>query len=204
MVQREAGKSVVALRQLLSVPDMRKLALSIQDVRDRAMLILAAKTGIRRQELINVDFEDVDWRDGSIQLKPARKRTNRTVFFDDETSRLLRSWMPIRAARGGDATGPLFTNLDGHRVSRNDVYDTISEAAQRIGLHDPKGSLKQKFGPHACRHWFTTHLQRAGMPREYIAWLRGDAPAATIDIYTHIDRDQVREAYRARIPQLGI
>jgi site-specific recombinase XerD len=42
------------------------------------------------------------------------------------------------------------------------------------------------------------------MPREYIAWLRGDAPAATIDIYTHIDRDQVREAYRARIPQLGI
>lgn len=204
LVQREASKNVTALRQLISVADMRRLALSIADARDRALLVLAAKTGVRRQELINMDVEDVDWRDQSVQLKPTRKRTNRIVFFDDETGRTLHEWMRLRPSRNAARTGPLFTNRQGGRISRNHVYYTIMDAAQALGLHDPNGSLKTRFGPHACRHFFTTFLMRAGMPREYIAWLRGDAPAATVDLYTHIDRDQVREAYRARIPQLGL
>jgi integrase/recombinase XerD len=204
VIQREARKSLVARRQLLSVEDMRRLAHSILDVRDRAILVLSAKTGIRRQELINIDVADVDWREGSIELKAARKRTNKTVFFDDEAARVLRAWLPIRAARGANGEGALFTNRNGGRITRNDVYYTVTAAAEKIGLHDAKGGIKKKFTPHACRHFFTTYLKRAGMPPEYVAWLRGDAPGSTQDLYNHIDPALVREAYRARIPQLGV
>ncbi|UEC43438.1 MAG: hypothetical protein METHAR1v1_1400004 [Methanothrix sp.] len=58
--------------------------------------------------------------------------------------------------------------------------------------------------PHCCRHWFTTHLRRAGMPREFIQGLRGDVRKEAIDIYDHIDRKELRESYLAHIPQLGI
>lgn len=203
-IQREASKNVTALRQLITVEQMRELVHSIWDARDRAILVLLAKTGIRRNELIGIDIEDVDWEEMSIQLKPAPKRTNRLVFFDGETQRLLGDWMDTRRSLGASDAGPLFTNRHGGRIDRNAVYRAVTRHAVRMGIHDPNGTLKKKFSPHACRHWFTTHLQRSGMPREYIAWLRGDAPAATVDLYTHIDRDEVRKAYLANVPQLGL
>ena len=53
-------------------------------------------------------------------------------------------------------------------------------------------------------HWFITHLRRAGMTREFIQELRGDARKEAIDIYDHIDKKELRESYLAHIPQLGI
>jgi len=56
--------------------------------RDKAVVTLLAKTGVRRQELVNLDVGDIDLVELSITLKPTAKRTNRTVFFDDECARM--------------------------------------------------------------------------------------------------------------------
>ena len=42
------------------------------------------------------------------------------------------------------------------------------------------------------------------MPREYIKELRGDTRGETIDIYDHIDREELKKAYRECVPRLGI
>jgi len=42
------------------------------------------------------------------------------------------------------------------------------------------------------------------MPREYVKWLRGDAIKEAVDIYYHIDSEDVRRSYLAHIPRLGI
>jgi site-specific recombinase XerD len=57
--------------------------------------------------------------------------------------------------------------------------------------------------PHVFRHWLTTLLRRAGMRREYILWIRGDAIRDAIDIYFHIYPKGVRENYLACVPPLG-
>lgn len=62
--------------------------------------------------------------------------------------------------------------------------------------------MKERFTPHCLRHWFTTHLRRSGMPRDYIKWLRGDSMNETMDIYNHIDVEDVRESYNSHIPKL--
>lgn len=77
-------------------------------------------------------------------------------------------------------------------------------AAKRVGLHTPGAPLEKRFGPNCCRHWFTTHLLRAGMSREYVQWLRGDHDGAAYMIYFHIDPEDVRKSYMAHIPQLGV
>ncbi|HEC93554.1 MAG TPA: recombinase, partial [Candidatus Atribacteria bacterium] len=64
--------------------------------------------------------------------------------------------------------------------------------------------LEDHFSVHCFRHYFTTHLLRNGMPREYVKELRGDARNEAIDIYHHIDKDELRKSYLAHIPQLGI
>jgi integrase/recombinase XerD len=91
------------------------------------------------------------------------------------------------------------------RLSRNGVYGALVKYAARLGFHDAKSSkLEDDFGPHCFRHWFTTWLLRNGMPREYAKELRGDKRGEAIDIYHHIDRQELRKAYLACIPKLGI
>jgi len=61
----------------------------------RAVVTLA-KTGVRRGELISLDVDDIDWQKMSIKLKPTANRSNRLVFFDEETKQVLMEWMNMR------------------------------------------------------------------------------------------------------------
>jgi integrase/recombinase XerD len=192
-------------RQLISVEEMSMLVHSILDPRDRALLLVLAKTGIRRGECVSIDIEDVDWEQQSITLKPTPKRSNRLVFFDGECARALDRWMETRGNDDAPETDALFTNQHGTRLKRNSIYRAVTKHAEKVDLHDPDtDDLQQRFTPHCCRHWFTTHLRRSGMPREFIQELRGDTRGDAIDIYDHIDRKELREAYLAHIPTLGL
>jgi integrase/recombinase XerD len=192
-------------RQLISVEDMRRMINSTMHIRDRAIITLLAKTGIRRNELITLDVDDIDLVEMKARLKPTAKRTNRVIFFDGETAFLLRRWLKARDGMNRKGSSALFLSNWGKRINRNGVYDIVTKAAERVGLHDPSSDrIEDHFSPHCCRHWFTTHLRRAGMPREFIQELRGDARREAIDIYDHIDKKELRESYLAHIPQLGI
>ena len=193
-------------RQLISVEEMRQLITSIMNPRNKAIVTLLAKTGIRRGELIRIDLDDIDWIDQSIRLKPHPKRSNCLVFFDDECARVLKRWIKTRDSYhvhpGCDA---LFVNERGGRLQRHGVSHAVTKHAARIGLHDPTSKrLEERFTPHCCRHWFTTHLRRNGMQRELIKELRGDARRDAVDIYDHIDKRELKRAYLAAIPQLGL
>jgi integrase len=98
--------------KLVSVEDMGRLINATMDIRDRAIITLLAKTGIRRRELITLDVDDVDFVEQSIRLKPTAKRTNRTVFFDGETALILRRWFRARDGRNhNDGCKAIFLTL---------------------------------------------------------------------------------------------
>ncbi len=163
------------MRRLISIEEMAKLINSTLDLRDKAVVALLAKTGIRRNELIKLDVDDIDWVEQSIKLKPTPKRTNRIVFFDDEAAIILHRWIMARETRNEKGSKALFINSQGGRLSRNGVYLAVAKPAEKIGLHNPNSErMEDHFSPHCCRHWFTTHLRRAGMSREFIQELRGD------------------------------
>ncbi len=107
------------MRTLISVEEMAKLINSTMDTRDKAMITLLAKTGIRRNEFISLDAGDIDWVEQKIRLKPTHKRTNRMVFFDDETASILHRWLRARKARKGNGSAALFINEWGTRINRN-------------------------------------------------------------------------------------
>ena len=203
--RRYKDGSEAQTKQLISVEDMARLINSTMGIRDKAVITLLAKTGIRRNELITLDVSDVDLIENRIKLKATGKRTNRVVFFDDEAALLLRRWLKIREGMNRRNETALFLSNWGYRISRTDVYEAVTKAAARVGLHDPGSErLEDHFGPHCCRHWYCTHLFRAGMRREYIKELRGDSRKEAFDLYNHIDLKELKEAYLAAIPQLGI
>ena len=193
-----------AERKLISVEDMALLVNRTLSTRSRAIIVLLAKTGIRRGELMQIDIQDIDWAEQSITLKPKPKRSNRVVFFDDECARVLKRWVVVRE-KNFPNNPALFPGKKKQRICRNTVLRAVVDPATRIGIHNPNSKrLEDRFTPHCCRHWFTTHLRRAGMPREFIQELRGDERREAIDIYDHIDKEELRRSYLSCIPQLGI
>ena len=192
-------------RQLLSIEDASKLVNFIMDPRDKAIAVLLAKTGIRRGEMLKLDIDGIDWNNYSIMLKPTPKRSNRAVYFDDECAIVLRRWLKVRE-KLNPATKALFISYRTfERLSRNGASIAIVKYAKRLGFHNSESKrLEDHFGPHCFRHWFTTYLLRNDMPREYVKELRGDKRKEAIDIYHHIDKEELRKTYLACIPKLGI
>ncbi len=194
-------------RKLLSVAEMSRLISNMLDPRAKAVALILAKTGARKGELISMDLEDINWDNYSITLKPKAKRSNRIVFFDEECAIALKRWLMIRKELDvPEDCHALFVNYGSKkRIDKNRVYEDIVDTAKYLGYYDTTSDrLSDHLSPHAFRHWFTTWLIRNGMPRDYVKELRGDARHEAIDIYNHIDMEDVRREYLARIPKLGV
>lgn len=191
-------------RKLISVEEAARMVTATIDSRDRAILMVLLKTGIRREELVTLDTSDVDMIKREIRLKPSAKRTNRTVFFDAECHEALSRWLAVRSRLCPESRA-LFTGKGGSRLHGGGVWIVVEKAAERVGLTDQQSEkMDERFSPHACRHWYCTHLFRAGMRREFIKELRGDSKKESFDLYNHIDMKELKEAYLACIPRLGV
>jgi integrase/recombinase XerD len=201
-----AYKDETRQRQIISVEEAAKMVRATIDSRDRAILLLLFKTGIRRGELATLDLDSVNLEKQYLILKPTGKRSNRMVFFDDEAARALARWIKAsekRLRKKGDKS--LFLNNHGQRLSSPGINTVVREAAIKVGLHEHESDrLEDKFTPHCCRHWLVTHLLRAGMPRDQVKWIRGDVMHEAIDLYNHIDPEDVKRNYLACIPKFGV
>ena len=110
-------------RKLISVEEMSWFINSILDIRDKAISILFAKTGIRRRELVAIDLEDINWDVMSITLKPTHKRSNKVVYFDYETALVLKQWLRKREIIADAENKALFVSYidKKKRLNRNGV-----------------------------------------------------------------------------------
>jgi integrase/recombinase XerD len=193
------------VRKLISVEDASRLVNSILDSRDKCILVLLFKTGMRVGELTSLDLNDINLEKGEVTLKQKKKRTNRTLYLDNEAVEVLNRWLGARRNRSGSDDAALFISKIGSRMTKRTIEKLTERHSERVGLHNPKADkLEDRFTPHCCRHWFVTHLLRAGMSRDFVKELRGDTRSEAIDIYNHIDKKELRESYLAHIPQLGI
>jgi integrase/recombinase XerD len=188
-------------RQLISIQDMRNLVLRAGNPRDLAILMILAKTGIRRGELLGMEIDGIDLQNSIIRLPPKAKRSQRIAFIDTELYIVLKNYLQWRSARARSSW--FWINEKGMKINRDYPGELIASLASPLGLHQPHGPLCYRVTPHCFRHFFTTHLFRAGMDPQYIMWLRGDSMGKqSWQIYNHIDPEAVRMEYLRRVPKL--
>jgi integrase/recombinase XerD len=106
-------------RQIISIEEAARMVQATVDSRDRAMLLLFFKTGIRRAELMTLDVEDIDLQKMELVLKPTAKRSNRLIFFDEETARALTRWFKSRETRKRKDPKAAFISKKGGRLESN-------------------------------------------------------------------------------------
>jgi integrase/recombinase XerD len=188
-------------RKCISVDEARLLVESIMNIREKVVVVVLFKTGIRRRELSTLDITDLDMQNMVIHLKPTAKRSNLDVFYDQETKVVLEKWLKRRK----DTDPALFHNNRGHRFKPNSINAMFKKYATACGLNDPNSKkLEDKMTPHCCRHWYSTFLLQNGMKREEVMELRGDSAHDSVDLYNHIDKNKLKDHYLACIPQLGL
>jgi site-specific recombinase XerD len=103
-------KQAAQSRQIITIEQARLLAVSILDPRDRAMVVLLLKTGIRRKELSELDVTGIDLKNLTLHVSPTGKRTNTVVYFDEETARTLLKWLVRRVKMNTKGSPALFLN----------------------------------------------------------------------------------------------
>ena len=192
-------------RQCLTIEQASKLVNSIFDTRDKAVVVLLFKTGIRRKELSELNVKDVDISNKTIRLKPTAKRSNEIVYFDDETAYVLNRWFKRRDIINQKGNPALFLDRFGKRLEPYSINKLFEKCAIAAGFHDRSSDkLQDRLSPHSARHFFSTRLREAGCPREYVQELRGDTGHDAFDIYYHIDKKKLQQAYEDCVPKLGI
>jgi integrase/recombinase XerD len=195
-----------AEKKLLSVEEMAFFINSIIPIRAKFIAIFLAKTGVRRGELLKIELDDINHDERSILLKPCfHKRTNRLIFYDEEVEIIMKRWMKRRQKMVNNGVNTLLVNDYGWPMGRNSLYNEVVKWAKKLGYYDKNSKmLEDHFSPHCFRHFFTTYMRKNGMPRAFIQELRGDARNDAIDIYDHIDKDELRKSYLAHIPKFDV
>lgn len=166
-----------------------------EGVRDRAMLELMYASGLRVSELCHLNLTDVNLDVGFVRCmgKGAKERIVPIGSVAMQAVKDYLSFARPKLDRGKDARALFLTNR-GNRFSRITFWQKVRDYARRAGITRP-------ISPHTLRHSFATHLLERGADLRAIQEMLGHASISTTQIYTHVSRSRLRDAYLKAHPR---
>lgn len=167
--------------------------------RDRTLLLVAVKTGLRSCELIGLRRSDVVLETGAHVRCRGKGRKMRCTPLHPEVVPILRSWL---MERGSDPETPVFPSSSGGSLSPDALQRLVRKHVAAAAVHCP--SLAQRrIAPHALRHASAMAMLRKGVDRSVIALWLGHESMETTQIYLHADM-QLKQQALAHVAPLGI
>ena len=172
-------------------PDPRHLR-----IRDRAILETLYATGMRVSELTALRQNQLHPAEGLVRVigKGSRERVipigTHALRWIEEYRRTCRPGLQRR----GKSQDSVFLNARGSGMTRMAVWKIVQKYAHLAGL-------TREIHPHTFRHSFATHLLEGGADLRAVQEMLGHADIATTQIYTHVDREYLKEVHRTFHPR---
>ena len=173
--------------------------------RDRALLELAYSSGLRAEELVNLEVASVDFDAETVRVEGKGGKTRLVPVGEHALAAIARylerARPALRTERGDGPTAqrePMFLSKTGRRLSTSDVRRRL-----RTWTRVTKGgapALAQAH-PHTLRHSFATHLLEGGADLRSIQELLGHATISTTQVYTRVESVRLRAAYSRAHPR---
>ena len=171
------------LPRAMEPQDIDRLLSVIGHVRDRAMILLLLRTGMRIGELISTKVHDVDLNNQRILIYEAEKTgLGRVVYYSGDAQEALLSWLKVR----NSFKEMLFYTKGRQSICYETCRSMFSKYLQKAGLGDRGYTL------HCLRHTFATDLLNARMPLECLRVLLGHSSLDITRIYARLT-DKTRE-----------
>ncbi len=163
--------------------------------RDRAILELLYGTGMRVSELTELTLGRLDLEERLVLVVGKGSRERLLPFGEPAGIALGRYLREVRPTlERGESQGALFLNRRGTGLTRMSVWNLVREGASRAGV-------ERSVSPHTLRHSFATHLLEGGADLASVQELLGHADISTTQIYTHLDREHLRNVHRNHHPR---
>lgn len=168
------------LNKMLEVPDQSDW----KGVRDFALITTFAFTGLRLQELVNLNLDNVDFERRTLRVfgKGAKERI---VPMNEKVNEAIGRYLAVRLFAESDA---VFLNKRQGRLSPRGIQKIIKDYSIRAGI------LKRRISPHKLRHTFATLLHHHGVDVLEIQSLLGHASVTSTQIYTHTSSSKLAGA----------
>lgn len=163
-------------------------------LRDQAMMELIYSSGLRLAELVSLDIDTIDFRDGEMVVTGKGAKT-RLLPVGAPAITAVQQWIRQRLTLVKDPQEKaLFLNARGRRVSARTVQQRLARAARLRGLG-------QHLHPHMLRHSFATHMLEASGDLRAVQELLGHANLSTTQVYTHLDFQHLASVYDGAHPR---
>ncbi len=138
-------------------------------VRNRALIAVLWRSGLRISEALALELRDVDLEAGTLRVRHGKGNKSRTVGLDEQTAAMLARWIDRRRKLSPGARAPVFCTLAGGRVDASYVRHLLPRLAAKAGLD-------RRVHAHGLRHTYASELARERTPerRCSIGYLSGD------------------------------
>jgi integrase/recombinase XerC/integrase/recombinase XerD len=165
------------------------------ELRDRALFEIAYASGLRAEELVNLDLTSVDFDAEELRVEGKGAKTRFVPAGEPALKALARYLERARGALArGDGEAALFLSKSGRRLSTSDIRRRLSVWARHA-------SVQGAVHPHALRHSFATHLLEGGADLRTIQELLGHASVSTTQTYTRVESARLKSAYARAHPR---
>ncbi len=163
--------------------------------RTRSMAELLYATGIRISEMLGLNLESVNIEKGWIKVF-GKGGKERMVPVHKTAVRTLKNYLAARQKKfaGKPASEYFFVNKTGKKLSRVKAWKDLRELGRKI-------NTDKKIYPHLFRHTFASHLLQEGADLRTLQELLGHASLNTTQIYTHLDKKDLKAAHRRFHPE---
>ena len=189
----EAPKVSRKLPDVLSVEEIDLIIQSIdlskkEGQRNKAILETLYSCGLRVSELTNLRLSNLFFKMGYLKVV-GKGHKERLVPISDRAIKEIESYFEdrrrLKTIRKEDEN-VLFLSRNGRKMSRVMIFNIIRQLVDTSGI-------KKRISPHTFRHSFATHLIDGGADLRAVQEMLGHESIITTEIYTHLDRDYLRD-----------
>jgi integrase/recombinase XerD len=189
----EMPKQKRKLPEVLSIDEIERMIDVIdlstpQGRRNRAAIEVLYGCGLRVSELCDLKISNFYKKDGFLKVL-GKGSKERFVPIGGQALKQLELYIIHDRSQMQPAKGQedfVFLNKNGKAFSRVYVFLVIKELAEKAGI-------QKNISPHTMRHSFATHMVEGGADLRAVQDMLGHASITTTEIYTHLDREYLRE-----------
>jgi len=194
MTEKKGEKKKVSKKYniyYLGMDEINKIINHAKNLRDRVVIKILARSGIRRFELCNIRVQDVDFTNNRLYIAKAKNNKPRSVPIDKDTLQDIKFYIGSR--QHGKLIQSNKKGVDGIDESRINVI--VQKTSEKAGIKHPDPT-KTKMNPHIFRHSFIRHLIKQGVPPNYVQQIAGHSDIrTTLQMYGIPSFKDVQERY---------
>jgi site-specific recombinase XerD len=186
------GWRLATIPRLVPPQDVERVIAScdtrtFEGARDRAIMLLVARLGLRSIEVARLELDDVDWRAGELTVRGKARRLDRLPLPHD-VGQALSSYLSRRGAAAGSRMVFLTCRAPLAPIRPDLVGDVVERACTRAEV--------TPFGPHRMRHALAGQLLRRGVGLVAISQVLRHQDLATTAVYAKVDLAVLRQVAR--------